>query len=204
MGTMKEQLEKNGFKLTAEDTKKVKDSLEIIKRSTKTTVCRKCGETIKFVEISKGRSIPHDLEGTPHWQTCPSSAFSQKKASLDIMKKLGVLFILKYGLDLEKEAGLTKREVKIVQATLERAFKEEATTPKAPTADDGKVDDDVQFVPVPCDSVGDPDEERAPDEELVHKAEEKISEEKNIDKGVVKIIAEPIPEPEGTPVAAKS
>lgn len=206
MGTMKNQMEKVGFQLSPTEEKKVKESLTTLKKKLKTSTCRKCGEKIKFVPDGEGKIIPHNLDGSTHWQTCPYSGFAQRKAATDIMKKLSVLFILKYGLNLEQEAGLNKTEVQIVHATLERIFKEETNSIKEQieNSDDGKVDDEVQFKPEPCDSVGDPDEERAPDEHLVHELEEKIGKEVNLDKGVEKVISESINElkvdkiPEGT------
>ncbi len=208
---MKEQLGKVGFDLTTEDKEKVKTSLTTLKRKLKTSTCRKCGEKINFAPDGNERIIPHNLDGTAHWQSCPYSGFTQKKAAPDIMKKLAVLFILKYGLNLEDEAGLTKRETQIVHATLEKIFKDETPVekPKVIEENDGKVDDEVQFKPEPCDSVGDPDEERAPSEDLVHEAEVCIKSERNIDKGVEKVIATPITDPDalkipkGTIVAEK-
>ena len=100
MGTMQEAMKKAGLELSEEESKKVKNSLTSMKRKFRRATCRKCGEDIQFVDVG-GRMIPHNLDNNPHWQTCPYSSFAQKKASLSIMKKLAVLFIVKLGVDVE-------------------------------------------------------------------------------------------------------
>lgn len=193
------QLENPGHVLSEADQKKVRESLVALKSNLKTSTCRRCGEPIRFAKGEDLKIIPHNLDGSAHWQTCPYSGFAQRKASLGIMKKLAVLQILKYGLNLEGEAGLTKTEVQIVHATLERIFKDDnhaKTVVEDKMPDVGKVDDDVQFKPEPCDPIGDPDEERAPLEGLVHVIEEKINSEHDLDKGVEKVISEPIADQE--------
>lgn len=188
MGTMQGQLEKAGYKLSPDEEIRVKTSLGNMRKKMKTTVCRKCGEAIKFGDLDS-RNIPHDLDGNPHWQTCPYSSFAQKKAAFDIMKKLAVLFIVKLGINLEDEARLTKTEVQVVQAILERVFKDDIKEVAAKPApgleqDDGRVDSDIPFTPEPCDPIGDPDEERAPNTDLVHAIEETWNEDLSLEKNV--------------------
>ena len=194
MGTLQEQMVKAGFKLSEEEQKKVKGSLTTLKKKLRTSTCRQCGASVKFVELPEGRTIPHNLDGVPHWQTCPYKSFAQRKSAVDIMKKLAVLFVIKQGLNLEEEAGLTEMEVKIVHATLERMFKEESSPVKKAVESiaegDSVKNEDIQFKPEPCDSVGDPDEERAPSEDLVTNVEKDIIAEKSLDKGVEKAIFE--------------
>ena len=182
--------EKVGYKLNESEEKKVHESLRTMKKKLKKIIlCRKCGEQIKFA-LEEGRSIPFDMDDVPHWQTCAYSGFTQKKASLDIAKKLGILFLLKNGADLEAEAGFTKKEVQILHAILEKIFKqgaEDSEESKGPDEDLKVLDENASILdehaivinpgpvlenPIPfevqsCDPIGDPDEERAPSEELI-------------------------------------
>lgn len=181
---MANEMSKAGFSLSKEDELKLQSSLTTLRKKFKSAICKKCGERITFLEGEKEKIIPHNLDQTPHWQTCAYSAFTQKKASLDILKKLAVLFVVKLGFDLETEASLSKKEAQIVHALLEKMFKEDSPFPV--DTEDQQVDDEVQFKPEPCDSVGDPDEERAPSEELVKEIENSaISENGPADKGTV-------------------
>ena len=186
VGTMKEAMEDAGFKLSEEESKKVKSSLTTMKKKFRRATCRKCGGDIQFVDIN-GKMIPHDLDNNPHWQSCPYSPFTQKKAALSIMKKLSVLFIVKHGLDVEKEAGLSKKEAQIVHAVLERAFKEPEVAETPGEVIDNNTEDDlkedlqavdtveveVQELPSGDDPIGDPDEDLAPSEEAIHEEESK-------------------------------
>lgn len=185
---------KTDFNLTNVEEKKVIESLNTLKKKFKVSTCRKCSAQIKFLPDNEGKIIPHDMDGIPHWQTCPYSGFAQRKAAMDIVRKLATLYLVRFGLNIEKEADLTRKEAQVVHAILEKRFKDEehkAIQAKLEAAkDESKVDSDVQFKPVPCDSVGDPDEDRAPDEQLIHEYEEKIIQEHNLDKGVKKVIIE--------------
>lgn len=187
MGTMQNAMEKVGLQLSEEESKKVKSSINSMKKKFKRATCRKCGADIQFTDIN-GRMIPHDLDGNPHWQTCPYSSFAQKKSSLNIMKKLAVLFIVKQGLDVEKEAGLTRSEAQIVQAVLEKVFKEPETAETTGEVIDTNTEEDIkediahvieeaevvaegQEVPAGDDPIGDPDEDLAPSEDAVAEEE---------------------------------
>ena len=195
MGTMKDAMEKAGLQLSEEESKKVKSSLTTMKRKFRRATCRKCGEDIQFIDVN-GRMIPHNLDNNPHWQTCSYSSFAQKKASLNIMKKLSVLFIVKLGLDVETEAGLTKKEAQIVHAVLEKVFREsEMETSENPgevidnnTEEDLKEDlqavveesggEQVDEDPANGDDpIGDPDEDLAPSEEAIKEEESKEASE---------------------------
>jgi hypothetical protein len=201
MGTLKKEMKKAGFQLSVEEQLKIKDELYMLKKKLKRSMCKKCGEEIKFVPSEDSKLLPHDLDGTPHWQSCAHSGFAQKKASLDIMKKLSVLFIMKYGINLEKEAGLSQREAQIVHAVLERIFKgeEEEQVPPLTIEDDKKVPGDIPFDPEPCDSIGDPDEERAPSEESVAEIEHEIDPEHRPDKADVQKAIEGMIQQKETP-----
>ena len=185
MKSLSEQLQDVGLKLTDKEETQVRESLKEIKKSfNKRLVCRFCTEEIKFVE-KESRQIPHNLDGAPHWQTCPYSTFFQKKMSFNIMKKLAVFFTLKYGANFEKSAALTPSEVRVIHAVLEREFRsrpdivsggetmvvqceteEEVASAIQKTHDNtaGEVSGEIQFKPAPTDPIGDPDEERAPAE----------------------------------------
>ena len=183
MKTLSDQLSDAGFKLTDKEETKVRESLREIKRSfIKKPTCRFCTEEIKFIPTDV-KQLPHNLDGTPHWQTCPYSTFFQKKMSFNIMKKLAVFFTLKHGAQFEKDTALTLKEIQVVHAVLEREFR--ATQPIA-VAEDSKVlqcdteeevistiqknydnltadvPGEIQFKPLPTDPIGDPDEDRAP------------------------------------------
>jgi hypothetical protein len=189
--------EKASYKLNESEEKIVHESLRTMKKKLKKTIlCRKCGEQIKFA-LEEGRSIPFDMDDVPHWQTCSYSGFTQKKAALDIAKKLGILFLLKNGTDLEAEAGFTKKEVQILHAILEKIFKqgnEDSEESKGqeedlkildenakildehviPVTPGSVLDDPMPFAVQACDPIGDPDEERAPSEELIKQLDENV------------------------------
>jgi len=186
MGTLGNEMQKVGYKLSGDEERKVHESLRTMKRKLKKTIlCKKCNEPIKFA-VEAGRTIPFDLDDVPHWQTCSYSGFTQKKAALDIVKKLGVLFIVKHGTDLEMEAGLSKKEVQILHAILEKIFREEneESEPSKGDADiaeviqknaevsGDKLDNSIPFELKSCDPIGDPDEDRAPSEEAIKEAEQ--------------------------------
>jgi len=192
VGTIKEAMEKVGLQLSVEDSKKVKTSISHMKKKFKRATCRNCGEDIKFLEAN-GRMIPHDKEEVPHWQTCSYSPFAQKNYSLNIMKKLAILSIIKLGLEVEREAGLTRKEAQVVQAVLEKAMSSDnvETGPEPGVVIDANTEDDViaDLVVVDLDStnntldsetiggddpIGDPDEELAPTEAEILK--EKVPE----------------------------
>lgn len=191
MGTMKEEMAKVGFTLSKEEEAKVKSSLNSLRKKKKRqAICKMCGANIKFTQAGS-KTIPHDMDDRAHWETCPYNIFSQKKHSLTIMRKLAVLFIIKSGINLEKEAGLTDYESLIVQAVLEKAFREtedsveKGETPgevlEAPTDED--VEESLKEIDTEgsspevflntqgaADPIGDPDEDLAPTEEEVNQA----------------------------------
>jgi hypothetical protein len=180
--------------LSVEDQKDVQQKLEVLKRKFKKTICKKCGDEIHFISDSSGRPFAYDADGTtPHWQSCPNSIYTQKKASMTIMRKLAALFLIKHGLDLEKEANLTKREVQIIQASLEYCLQKQTEFILPISKEDPrKVDGEISFKPDPCDCVGDPDEERAVSEEMVTKLEQEIAHENKPNKGEVEKAIESI------------
>ena len=230
--SMADELEKAGFKLSETEEKKVKDQINLLKKKTRRSVCKKCEEPIQFLPDGK-KMAPHDLDSTPHWQTCTHASFAQRRAAPGILKKLAILFVVKHGIDLESEAGLDPKETQIVSAILEKTFREVSETKKGLTtekvmkakteeelgelvdknatkSEEVKDKEGLSFEPESCDSVGDPDEERAPSEESVTEASEKLEEvslKDGLDIGVEKVISEPIQaftEPrEGEPVAEK-
>ena len=200
MKALQQEMLKAGFQISNEEEAKLKTHLSSLKKRLKKATCNRCGEEIKFVVGEDSRRLPHDPDGTPHWQSCASSSFAQKKASFDIMKKLAVLHLMKYGSNLEKDAGLTVREVQIVQSVLEKIFREEKRdgipyAPEEPII----VKDDIQFSPEPCDSIGDPDEERAPSEEEVSEVEKVIDPDHRPDKFEVEKAIEGIIQEAGAP-----
>ena len=185
--------------LSVEDQLDVQQKLEVLKRKLKKTICKKCGDEIHFISEQGGKPFAYNADGTtPHWQTCPSSVYTQKKASMTIMRKLAALFLIKHGMDLEKEANLTKREVQIIQASLEYCLQKESVTEVSlPMSKDDprKVSGEISFRPDPCDCVGDPDEERAVSEEMVSKIEKEITSESrpnkvDVEKAIESIIQE--------------
>ena len=53
-----------------------------IPRGTAPSTCKGCGAQIYWVRTPKGKNMPVDPDGTPHWSTCPkASAFKKAKAS---------------------------------------------------------------------------------------------------------------------------
>lgn len=201
MGLLANEMEKVGLEMSPEEKKKVKDSLTHLRRKNRKSVCKKCGEEVKFQDNGK-KVIPFNLDDAPHWRTCPYSSYSQRKASPSIARKMSVYFVMTQGIELGAKVGLTKKEIQVVHAMLERIFRDHEDAdmqekPSIPSGEDtGPVNGDLSFKPSPCDPVGDPDEERAPDEVLVKKVTEQISLESTIDQGVKKVITEPIPEEE--------
>lgn len=180
----------SGLTLSNKDHDKIVDSLRTIKTKLAKAVCRYCSEQIIFVEGDK--HSPLDPAGTPHWKSCSHSTWFQKKLSFTIMKKLAIFFTLKQGTDFELDAGLSKKEVQVIHAVLEKAFRprvkvqtsEEAHVIASDVVEDihdaldksiseqsTSVSGDLQFTPVPTDPVGDPDEAIAPSEESVGEAE---------------------------------
>lgn len=158
------------IKLSKQDVNKVKDSIHTLGKRIRSTNCRKCGDpvTIKVNQSAPAEILDHGTE-TPHWQTCTHKIYSQRREALDIATKLAVLFVVKFGTDFEKLANLTKRQVKIVHAIVEKQFKESSETPAEPSTDEVASTDEegLSFSPPRVDTVGDPDEERAPDESLI-------------------------------------
>jgi len=161
-----------GIKLNPEEGEKLSKCVESMKeRFHKQKVCKYCGEPIMFKEDEKGRYVPFDLDGTFHWKTCPYEKLTQKRSSFAILKKAAIYFSLKMPeLDLVSELGLSEKEGKILHAILERVVKEMTPTPPEKEAvSEQKVEGDLTFKPEPNDPIGDPDEDIAPDEELVKK-----------------------------------
>lgn len=156
-----------GIKLNSEEGEKLSKCVENMKgRFHKQKVCKYCREPIMFKEDDKGRYIPFDLDETPHWKTCPYEKLTQKRASFAILKKAAVYFSLKMpDVDLVEELGLTEKEGKILHAVLERVLREMTTSEEEVV--EQKVEGDLTFKPEPNDPIGDPDEDIAPDEELV-------------------------------------
>lgn len=186
--------------LSEKDEQDVQEKLEVLKKRLKKTICKKCGDEIHFITEGDGKPFAYDADGvTPHWQSCPNSVYTQKKASMTIMRKLAALFLIKHGIDLEKEANLTKREVQIIQASLEYCLQKQITpivNSVASKEDPRKVNGDISFKPSPCDCVGDPDEERAVSEEMVTEIEKQISSKDvpnkvEVEKAIESIIQEP-------------
>ena len=148
--------------LSPQDGENVRKSVENLKRKYQKKVCKYCGEPIMFKEY-EGRVVPHDLDEVPHWSTCPYSNFTQKKSALGILKKIAVHFASNDPeCDFETLFNLTKREGKVFHAVLEKLLK----TVDSPE-ESQVVSDELSFKPEPTDPVGDPDEERAPDEDLI-------------------------------------
>lgn len=155
----------SGIKLDPQDEERLKKSVENLSgRYKQQRVCRYCGDPLVFKPDQKNRMIPYDFDGTPHWRTCPYESMTQKRASFGILKKVAVYLSLKHpDLDIETEFGLTEKEGKVMHAVLEKVLREIQPSP----VDTDKVEGDLTFKPEPTDPVGDPDEETAPDEELV-------------------------------------
>ena len=163
--------------LNTKDKADVQQKLQIIRNRFKKRVCKKCGDEIHFVSQEGEKPLAYNVDGsTPHWKTCPSSLYTQKKASLTIMRKLAAFFLVKHNVDLEGEVNLTPREVQIVQASLESLLEKTSETnlDLNSNPEGEKVKGDMSFKPLPCDSIGDPDEERAPSEELVSEIEKGV------------------------------
>jgi hypothetical protein len=165
------------------DRQKVSETLSTLKAKSNKRWCRDCGESIQM-RFEQDRLIPFDLDGTPHWKTCPYSGFVQKKCSFAILRKMIVHICLKHNVDLENDLGLTKHEILVVRSMLESMLKATAPAPAAEVVQ--AIVDDCQFKPVPCDPIGDPDEERAPNENLIHDAERILQDEPSRNIGFIK------------------
>lgn len=182
-----------GISLDSNDLKKVEDSLEDLKRKHRRNLCRYCLQDIEFKESDSGKgNIPHDPDGTPHWKTCLAGQYRHKKAALKISQKFGIYFLLKMGIDLQKEVNLTEDESKITQFMVQRLLKTNklevksdvgAVIPKIPEeeeldsgmkaiAQDSDNPPEVgveDMVKTGDDPIGDPDEDLAAPEELIEK-----------------------------------
>lgn len=185
VSSMQDKVEKTGFTLSDEDSEKVKTSLSGLKKRFRTARCRDCDEEITFSRNERdGKTIPYSLDGNEHWKSCPYSTYSQRRAAPGIMKKLAILFVHKYGINIDSEANLTRKETQIVLAALEKAFR----SPKVEVADtpgeviDNNSEEDIkkdlkelevsippcpQELPPGDDPVGDPDEDLAPSEDVI-------------------------------------
>lgn len=193
MGTLQEAMGNAGFKISESESRELQSSLSSLKKKFRRNACRDCGDDIQFLEV-EGKMIPHNLDGEPHWKTCPFGSFAQRKSSLSIMKKLAVYTFIKDRVDLEEEVGLTSSEARIVHAVLEKICKSQVLV----TADspgeviDNNTEDDVkedllnieytgEGVSLGAelkgdDPIGDPDEDLAPSEEFVLQVEEASAE----------------------------
>ena len=168
--------------LSKQDKIDVHQKLQVIKNRFKKRICKKCGDEIHFISENGEKPLAYNTDGsTPHWKTCPASLYTQKKAALTIMRKLAAFFLIKHSVDLESEVCLTPREVQIVQSSLESLIERNlGKKDSIDKIDEGEeVKGDITFKPIPCDSIGDPDEERAPSEELVSEIENGIKEGPN-------------------------
>lgn len=152
----------NDITLTPSEGEKVRKSVESLKQKQHKKLCRSCGEEIQFKEVGD-KYIPHDLDDSPHWRTCPFVSRTQKIVGLEILKKIGLYYALNEpDLDLEQTFNLTSKEGKVYRAVLEKLVNG-LDKPEEPQVIEG----DLSFKPVPTDPVGDPDEERAPSEDLI-------------------------------------
>lgn len=160
----------SGIVVSAEDSERLQEHAKNLKQRYQQKVCKNCGESIVFQKVQEDgqeKVIPYDLDGKPHWKSCPYSYYIQKKTSFHILKKLITYHSLRHSeVDIESDLGLTEKEGKVYHAILDRVLKEVAPALAAIT-DNPRVEDEITFKPQPTDPVGDPDEERAPNEELV-------------------------------------
>lgn len=189
MRTLEEELKGQGYKLSPEQESKVKSTLDVIKKKYRKSTCKRCGEPITF-QKEGGKVVPNDPSGSPHWQVCPYSLYAQKKAALPLLKKMSLFLLAHPSLEFDQIGFITREEFRIIQAILEKEFKrlETSETTGKILKEDGeeevkkalveteviggeKIASDVTFTPEPNDPIGDPDEERAPSEEEVEKAE---------------------------------
>ena len=181
----------SGINLDSTDLKRVEDSLEDLKRKHKRNLCRYCLQDIDFKESENGKgNIPHDLDGTPHWKTCLAGQYRHKKAAIKISQKFGIYFLLKMGVDLQKEVNLTEEEAKITHYMVERLLKTNKLDVKSDTGEViPKIPEDEELesgfkvieqsednspkvevedmVKTGDDPIGDPDEDLAAPEELI-------------------------------------
>lgn len=159
----------SGIKLSSEENEKLKKSVQNLEnRYKQQKVCRFCGAPVAFMQDEKGKYVPHDLDGTPHWKTCPYETLTQKRASFGILKKVAVFFCLKHpDIDIESDLGLTEKEGKVMHAILGKVLKD---IEHSPSEEAQRVEGDLTFSPEPNDPIGDPDEDIAPDENLVKEA----------------------------------
>lgn len=152
----------NEITLTPQEEEKIRKSVESLKQKYQKKLCKHCGDPIIFKEY-EGRVIPHNVDGIPHWNTCPYSGFAQKKTALGILKKIAFHFAVHDPeFDLENKFGLSKTEGKVFHALLEKLLKTLDVPDPVQV-----VNDDLSFKPEPTDPIGDPDEELAPAEELI-------------------------------------
>lgn len=192
--------------LSTEDSAKLREHANSLKSRYQQKLCKHCASPITFAKY-EGVVIPHDLSGEPHWKTCPYSKHSQKKMARALLKKFAVYFSLKHSdVDVESEIGLTELEGKVYHAILEDAIGQAQVLVASDDSQKAELDEskaEVPFVPVPTDPIGDPDEERAPSEELVKEletqgsVEEKFGLKLTIDsKKEVEEVSEPEPNKE--------
>ena len=130
----------DGIKLSPQEGEKLRKSVESLSgRYKQQRSCKYCGDDVIFKPDNKSRVIPHDIDGTPHWQTCPYESLTQKRASFGILKKAAVYFCLKQpDLDLESELGLTAKEGKVMHAILEKVVRELQSIVKDQPQDTGE------------------------------------------------------------------
>ena len=96
-----------------------------LRKKHKRNLCRYCSADIEFRQApDSSEFVPYDKDGTPHWKTCLAGKYMQKKLALKMVQKFGVYFLLKHGLDLEKELNFTAEESKAMQYILERTLRE--------------------------------------------------------------------------------
>ena len=163
------------MKISPEEGKKVEDSIKNLRSKYQQKVCKHCGAPIVFDKSDDGRFIPHNLDGTPHWTACPYSGFTQKKKALPILEKISLYLAIKHeNLDFTSEVGLSEEECKIIHAILEKAFRKASEEAKSQPVESREVrlesEDAIPFKVAPTDPAGDPDEDRAPDEEAIEAA----------------------------------
>ena len=78
MGTIKGELSKAGFSLSADEKRQVKTSLTNLRRKKKQSFCRKCGAQIKFILVD-AKALPHDLDEKPHWRLVLTMSFLRER-----------------------------------------------------------------------------------------------------------------------------
>ena len=163
------------MKISPEEGKKVEDSIKNLRSKYQQKVCKHCGAPIVFAKADDGRFIPHNLDGSAHWMSCPYSGFTQKKKALPILEKISLYLAIKnQDFDFTSEVGLSDDECKIIHAILEKAFRKASEDSKSQPVESREVklesEDAIPFKVEPTDPAGDPDEDRAPDEEAIEAA----------------------------------